>query len=278
MTTLNIVYANMREPRFEIALPESDAVAVWTVREEPDADVVIYHNGYSYNAKLAANNPSAFRILYMYEPLVVWPRQFFKSFWPPFDAVLTWSEALAEQGGKFVRFPSLYYDFPFGAAHGIAAETDFSNDWKNRKKAICQIAGGKHSLMLSELYSRRRQIARWFARHGTLPFNTYGVPPMRVPNYQGRAADKLKTLSQYRYALCLENDAHPVWSRGYVTEKIFDCFYAGTVPVYLGAADVEKHIPPECFIDLREFASLNALDHYLSNMPDDEYRCYLEAI
>lgn len=278
MKKLNIVYANMREPRFEIALSERDAVVVWTVREEPDADVVVYHNGYSYDAKRAAGNPSAFRILYMYEPLVVWPRQFMKSFWEPFDKILTWSEALAEQGGKFVRFPSLYYDFPFGAAHGIAGEPAVSNDWKNRKNAICQVAGSKHTLMPSELYSRRRATARWFGRHGQLSLDTFGVPPMRVPGYRGRAADKLATLAQYRYALCLENDAHPVWSRGYVTEKIFDCFYAMTVPVYLGAADIEKHIPPECFIDLRKFHSLKALDEYLSGMSGDEYEGYLKAI
>jgi hypothetical protein len=278
MKTLNLVYANMREPRFEIALPERDAVAVWTVSEEPAADIVVYLNGYSYDARRAARNPDAVRMLYLYEPLVVWPRQFLKSFWAPFDAVLTWSEALLEQGGKFTRFPSLYYDFPFGAAHGIAGDPVCSNDWKNRKTALCQVAGSKHSLMPSELYSRRRKTARWFGRHGRLPLDTFGVPPMRVPGYRGRAADKRATLAQYRYALCFENDAHPVWSRGYVTEKIFDCFYAFTVPVYLGAADIEKHVPPECFVDFRRFSSLNALDEYLLGMTDEEYGGYLRAI
>lgn len=278
MKKINIVYAYMREPRYEIALPDLKAVAVWTVTEEPDADIVIYHSGYSYNAKQAAVNPSAFRILYIYEPLVVYPRQFLKSFWKPFDAVLTWSETLAEQGGKIVRFPSLYYDFPFGAAHGVAGEPVCPPDWRDKKRAICQIAGNKYSFISSELYSRRRAIARWFGRHGKLPLDTFGVPPMRVPGYCGRASDKQATLAQYRYALCLENDAHPLWSAGYVTEKIFDCFYAFSVPVYLGASDVEKIIPPECFIDLRNFASLTALDEFLRAMSDDEYHGYLYAI
>jgi hypothetical protein len=278
MKKINIVYAYMREPRYEIALPEHDALAVWTVVEEPDADVVIYHSGYSYDARRAADNPTAFRILYTYEPLVVCPGQFLRRFWKPFDAVLTWNETLLEQGGKFVRFPSLYYDFPFSSAHGVACAPVCPPDWRGKKRAMCQIAGNKYTFMPSELYSRRRSIARWFGHHGKLPLDTFGVPPMKVPGYCGSAADKRETMSQYRYALCLENNNHPLWSTGYVTEKIFDCFYAFSVPVYLGAPDVEKNIPPECFIDLRNFPSLAELDEYLLRMSDEEYCGYLTAI
>ena len=278
MKKINIVYAYMNKPRYEIALPDRDALVVWTVTEEPDADVVVYHSGYSYNAKQAARNPSAFRILYIYEPLVVYPRQFMRSFWVPFDAVLTWNETLVKQGGKFVWFPTLYYDFPFGSAHGVSGESVCPPDWRDKKRAICQIAGNKHTFMPSELYSRRRSIACWFGRHGKLSLDTFGVPSMKVPGYRGGVADKRKTMSQYRYALCLENNAHPLWSTGYVTEKIFDCFYAFSVPVYLGAPDVEKIIPPECFIDLRNFSSLAALDEYLLRMSDEEYHRYLSAI
>lgn len=278
MRTLNIVYANMRAPRYDIALPGRDARVVWTVTEEPSADVVVYYSGYSYDERKAARNPAAFRLLYMFEPLVVDPGQYLRGSWVPFDAILTWSEALASQGGKFIRFPSLYYDFPFGAVHGVVGEPVCPPSWREKRRALCQIAGNKYSFIPSELYSRRRAIARWFGRDGRLPLDTYGVPPMRVPGYRGSAADKRATLSQYRYALCLENDAHPLWSAGYVTEKIFDCFYAFAVPVYLGASDVEKIIPPACFIDLRRFASLSTLDNYLLAMSDDEYHGYLAAI
>ncbi len=271
MKTINVVYAYMREPRFEVALPERNAKVVWTVVEEDAADVIIYLSGYSYDEKQVAKNPKAFRILYMYEPLVVYPRQFLRGFWKPFDVVLTWSKTLVEQGGQFAYFPSLYYDFPFGAAHGIAGEPDCPPSWQQKKKALCQVAGNKRSFISSELYSCRREIAQWFGKHGTLELDTYGVPAMPVPGYRGRAADKRETLAQYRYALCVENDSHPLWARGYITEKIFDCFYAFTVPVYLGAPDIAETIPANCFIDLRDFASLADLDTYLTEMTDEEY-------
>jgi len=278
MKKINIVYAYMCEPRFEIEVPGHDAVAVWTAVEEPDADVVVYHSGYSYDPGNASTNPSVCRMLYTYEPLTVYPGHFQKKFWAPFDYVLTWNETLLEQGGKFVRFPSLYYDFPFGAAHGIAGKPVCPENWKEKSKAICQVAGNKYSFIRSELYSRRRKTARWFSRHGKLDLDTYGVPPMPVPGYKGRSANKLETLSQYRYALCFENDAHPLWSRGYVTEKIFDCFYAFSVPVYLGASDIECHIPKDCFIDYRDFDSLKDLDQFLCAMSDETYAGYLRSI
>lgn len=278
MKKINIVYAYMHEPRYEIEIPKRDAVAVWTVTEEPDADVVVYYSGYSYDAKQASKNPSALRILYTYEPLVVYPNHFLRSFWKPFDVVLTWNDTLVDQGGKFIRFPSLYYDSPFAAVHGVISEPICPANWRDKKKALCQVAGNKYSFIPSELYSRRRNIARWFGRHGNTPLDTFGIPPMPVPGYCGPAADKLKTLSAYRYSLCLENDSHPLWSAGYVTEKIFDCFYAFTLPVYFGASNVEKVIPKECFIDLRNFSSLSKLDDYLRAMSDNEYFTRLTAI
>lgn len=41
---------------------------------------------------------------------------------------------------------------------------------------------------------------------------------------------KLDVLRQYKSAICYENTSQP----GYVTEKVVDCFVAGTTPIYLG--------------------------------------------
>lgn len=278
MRKLNVVYANMRQLRYVIPLPEHAAQVTWSRTEESGSDVVVYLNGYSYVGEKSHVNPSAFRILYIAEPLVVWPRHFLSSFWPPFDAILTWSAALVEQGGPFRYFPTVHYDYPFAAMHGFVATACRPQQWQLRRRAIVQVAGNKYSFMPSELYSRRRSIASWFNRKGRTPLDTYGVPGMRVPRYQGPAHDKKETLSAYRFALCTENESHPLWSRGYVTEKIFDCFHAFTVPIYLGATDIERHVPADCFIDLRRFQSLVELDTFLQDMNDETFAGYLCAI
>ena len=74
-------------------------------------------------------------------------------------------------------------------------------------------------------------------------------------SYRGACESKLEVLSQYKYSLCYEN----MPMAGYVTEKIFDCFYAGTVPIYLGATDVDKYVPVGSFVDMRLFKNVTEM-------------------
>ena len=67
-------------------------------------------------------------------------------------------------------------------------------------------------------------------------------------------------------------------SRGYITEKIFDCFVAGCVPIYLGAPNIEWYIPKACFIDRNDFESDAALYHFLKNMTEKDYQIYIDHI
>ncbi|MES1981380.1 MAG: glycosyltransferase family 10 [Pseudomonadota bacterium] len=84
--------------------------------------------------------------------------------------------------------------------------------------------------------------------------------------YLGQCQDKLETISGYKFSVCYENMALP----GYVTEKIVDCFVAGTIPLYLGAPDIETIIPAESFIDKRSFDSFDQLDAYMSSMQEHD--------
>ena len=61
-------------------------------------------------------------------------------------------------------------------------------------------------------------------------------------------------------------------SNGYITEKIFDCFFAGCVPVYWGAEDITDYIPKDIFIDFRKFKDFEQLDNYLRNIDEETYR------
>ncbi len=66
--------------------------------------------------------------------------------------------------------------------------------------------------------------------------------------------------------------------QGYVTEKIFDAFFAGCIPIYEGAPDVTDYIPPETFIDKRKFPDYPSLYRHLKEMSDREYNDRLDAI
>lgn len=91
--------------------------------------------------------------------------------------------------------------------------------------------------------------------------------------YRGFASSKSQVLGKYKFAICFENSV----LKGWITEKIFDCFFAGTVPVYWGAPDIQDHIPADCFIDMRQFKNYAELKDRLKSMTDGEVMAYREC-
>lgn len=51
---------------------------------------------------------------------------------------------------------------------------------------------------------------------------------IRPRNYRGEASDKIDVMSKYKVALVIEN------SNEYLSEKLFDAWFAGCIPVYVG--------------------------------------------
>ncbi len=134
----------------------------------------------------------------------------------------------------------------------------------------------------NELYGERLKAIRFFS--GVPGFDFYGFgwdKPIRHPFYihyakyikktwRGKVPDKLKTMSEYKFALAFENDITPGW----ISEKIFDCMSTGTIPIYYGAPDIGKSVPKDCFIDFRDFDDYGKLHAYLTNISDDELADY----
>jgi len=87
-------------------------------------------------------------------------------------------------------------------------------------------------------------------------------------------ASKLATIAQYKFTLAYENAI----ARDYVTEKFFEPLIAGSVPVYLGAPNVDDFAPGEhCFIKVTDFRSPQELAEYLMILNEDSvaYEGYL---
>lgn len=100
-----------------------------------------------------------------------------------------------------------------------------------------------------------------------------GVQPAADAAGEMEYATKKESLRHYKFVACIENDCFP----GYVTEKIIDALVAGAIPLYLGAPDIEKFIPEETFIDLRNFTDLDQLGNYLESMQEDEALRFITA-
>jgi hypothetical protein len=85
---------------------------------------------------------------------------------------------------------------------------------------------------------------------------------------------KLAAMRNFRYTLSFENAIEP----DYVTEKFFEPFIAGTIPIYLGAPNVEEFAPGEdCYIDARQFPEPAALATFIRNVDPSRFHRWRKA-
>lgn len=133
-------------------------------------------------------------------------------------------------------------------------------------------------------YKVRLQAIQYFSKY--LDFDLYGVgwdKPVRYTHkydeairrsYRGTPSDKFEVIKQYKFTLVFD-----AFLGGYVQEKMADCLYAGSIPVYWGAPDIENIIPAGCFVDFRKFGcDFARLDAYLRNMDEGTYNEYIKNI
>jgi glycosyltransferase involved in cell wall biosynthesis len=78
---------------------------------------------------------------------------------------------------------------------------------------------------------------------------------------------KLKTIANYKFTLAFENAT----DEDYVTEKFFQPLEVGSVPVYLGAPNIDQFAPGDrCFINTADFPSPKALAEYLLMLNEND--------
>lgn len=203
-----------------------------------------------------------------------------------FNKIFTWDDNLVD-GKKYLKINN---------PHKIPMGLDY--DLSKKEKLCTMVASHRFKKHPLELYTKRIKAIRWFEQNHPQDFDLYGMGwdrhyfkgalsrlnrfevlrkllKPKYPSYKGTIKSKKGVLQKYKFAICYEN-ARDI--PGYITDKIFDYFFAGCVPVYWGAPNVTEHIPSDTFIDKRNFKSYEQLYNYLKNMPDKEYVDYLHAI
>ncbi|MFW5886401.1 MAG: glycosyltransferase family 10 domain-containing protein [Bacteroidota bacterium] len=189
----------------------------------------------------------------------------------PIDIVLTWNENAVTQ---YTHIRKCNIGQPIIHTDSIPS-VEF-----NKKKMCCLIVSNKKSNEINELYSERLSAVHFFADKNA-HFDLYGVgwesshDPFVKKVYKGTVSSKKETMKHYKFAICYENVKN---EKGLITEKIFDCFAAGCVPIYYGSDNVSDYIPKECFIDFRDFTNYQELYTFMMYMGETEYNAYLAAV
>ena len=280
----NAGFVRLRDAALQIGI----ALATEDIHPPNDSKVVIDLNAQKWKA---VTRRVPIRYLITIEPPVVYPNNWFQPEHLKYDKIFTWDDSLIDNKRYFL----LRYAHNLGVEPGLPSFED--------RKLAATIIGFKSASHLQEQYSERFELIRWFLENHPKEFALYGAGwprhfrppgPRRIEQffsrpldillgsfypvnlcYLGPVADKIKTFSQYRFAFCYENTASAM---GYITEKIFDAFRAGCVPVYLGPPNVNEHIPDDCFIDRRQFSSHEQLYVRLKSMEGAEFLAYQERI
>lgn len=230
------------------------------------AKIVFWNIKNRYIRKLnLAKLPKEKLVLFMWEPPTVLPNLYRKEVQNYFSKIYTWDDDLVDNKVFFK------YYYP-------VLEPMIPNLPTFAEKKLCTlVASNLASPHNKELYSERKKAIDFFEQmnNGDFEFYGRGWDASQYKTYKGTTGDKINTIKNYRFSICYENTCDV---RGYITEKIFDCFWAGNVPVYWGASNVTDYIPKNCFVDRRDFKNLDELYLFLKNMSQEEYEGYLERI
>ena len=290
-------------------------IATWDRYPLNTADVILFHDlphARQDMEKARREAPDAMFILMLFESYLGRAHWFRKENHDLFDAVFTYDPALVD-GKRYFHYnlptgvPEEHPSVPYADRRPLVMistnrEARYAGLLGQRQPGweglpfLGPLFGGwrvpVHTLpfqLHGETYTRRSQLGRVADRsfpglldiygpgwqgepiswlHNLVPHRPYasarGLPPGR----------KMDVLRNYRFSVEYEN-LHA--DMNYMCEKIFDCLFAGVVPIYLGNMRVQEQVAPNCFVDARRFASDKQMLAYVQACPQSEWQTMIDA-
>ena len=272
-------------------------VGTQDIINENKSDIVFYID---YRSDFI--NTSSFKVLMAMESNAVIKKTFDKIYTDKFDLVFTFLENIIDNKKIF----KINYSFNLENEVGIS--------FTDKTKFLCNFSSNKFSNHKNELYSKRIEAIEYYENLKENIFDLYGfgwdksysfpimyniikrlhrfkltrglvkvinLVPLKINPflktykcYKGPVNDKYEYLKKYKYSICYENVSGV---NGYITEKIFDCFKNGVVPIYLGPDNIEEIIPKEAFIDRRNYTSEEQVFNYITKIDEFKYQKFINA-
>ena len=84
-------------------------------------------------------------------------------------------------------------------------------------------------------------------------------------NINGFVSDKIEFLSNYKFSIAMENSD----GDGYLSEKIYDSFRSGTIPIYYGDYVIDEFINPKTYILIKGEKDIDEKIEYIKNIDND---------
>ncbi|XP_061638653.1 alpha-(1,3)-fucosyltransferase 4-like [Phyllopteryx taeniolatus] len=121
--------------------------------------------------------------------------------------------------------------------------------------------------VVSNWVESQARVAFYYHLSQYIQVDVFGRAGRSIPEGLGSV---VRLVRRYHFYLALENSQHT----DYITEKLWNAVLAGAVPVVLGPTrkNYERFLPPEAFIHVDDFPSVEALAGYLLALSRDPAR------
>jgi hypothetical protein len=273
--------------------------------------VMFNHEKNIYRSFISSGGQSEKAILIRLEPDTVFPAQYTKRIESKYGLII--SPGAANADGFFLGWP---YKYHLNPAEPHASDPDLAKvldsmpqnslfdyeSWKQRSHKLVMIASNKVSPISQSNYSIRRNLASsidteilevygslWNGnfyqkihhrlavlvaaiKQGTFP-NLLQIHASLFKKYKaskGVIADKHKLLRESKFTLVVEN------SNFIVTEKIFDAFINGSIPIYVGADLKLFGVPSGLAIE--SSGNPKVIESIVKNISEGEVKEHLNAL
>lgn len=99
----------------------------------------------------------------------------------------------------------------------------------------------------------------------------YGNYPQTIkPKIDGAwdSPNLIDTYKDYKFVIAMENTI----VNGYITEKILNAFYSGSIPIYWGSSTINDFFNKNAFINVSDFNTFEDCVNYVITMSDEQIR------
>ena len=210
-----------------------------------------------------------------------------------YSKIFSWDKRLSKlEHFVYTRYP---HDPSLGSTNDIK-NTRYSMVCSNRNLLI-----GKEC---DSLYNKRQEVIDYANKNRTIDFVLYGTGwnmrniklglvdrilmalhsknmislkrSSKLPFYKGHCDDKFSLLRCSVFNFCFENISN---YPGYISEKIWDSIFSGSIPVYWPSWEIPNdELPKDIYVDASKYNSISELFDYLEQISDEEIKNWRQRL
>ena len=170
-----------------------------------------------------------------------------------FELIFTFSDRILQtvDNARFVPLNAWIWNY----------DSIVKDAYKQKTKNVSILSSKK---LMCDLHKFRFDLAQKCKREGLA--DTFGT--FDGGNFVEKLTD---VLNNYRYSICIENDVTPY----YFTERLTTAIACGTIPIYLGATEIDKFFNPDGIIKI---TTKDDIEKVLKQCTPEEYERRLPAV